>query len=102
MPLSNTEDEVKKYESKYPNCKEGNDDFFRGGCLKKLLRIQSLKASEQVYRKDSREGELEAPGGFEPPNNGFADRPLNHLGTTPRGTSNIPALPTGTRPLGPA
>lgn len=28
-------------------------------------------------------GELEAWAGFEPAHNGFADRSLNHLGTTP-------------------
>ena len=26
---------------------------------------------------------MEAPGGFEPPHNGFADRPLSHLGMAP-------------------
>ena len=26
---------------------------------------------------------MEAPSGFEPENNGFADRPLGHLGTAP-------------------
>ena len=27
---------------------------------------------------------MEAAGGFEPPNRGFADRSLNHLGMPPR------------------
>ncbi len=27
--------------------------------------------------------DLEAPGGFEPPNRGFADLSLSHLGTAP-------------------
>jgi hypothetical protein len=30
-------------------------------------------------------GKLEATGGFEPPNRGFADPRLNHLATSPRG-----------------
>ncbi len=30
--------------------------------------------------EDGRQKDLEVPGGFEPPNNGFADRPLRPLG----------------------
>ena len=33
------------------------------------------------------EKDLEVPGGFEPPNNGFADRPLGPLG---HGTFRLP------------
>ena len=36
----------------------------------------------EIYRKKRRI--LEATGGFEPPNRGFADLRLNHLATSPR------------------
>jgi hypothetical protein len=35
------------------------------------------------------EGEVEATSGFEPLNRGFADPPLNHLGTSPRTRSHL-------------
>ena len=38
----------------------------------------------------SAELRMEATMGFEPMHNGFADRPLNHLGTSPRCAPAVP------------
>jgi hypothetical protein len=38
---------------------------------------------------------VEARGGFEPPSKGFADLPLNHLGTAPCGQDNKPSEADG-------
>ena len=43
--------------------------------------------------------ELEAPSGFEPLNDGFADRSLNHLGTAPRGRQILPVGMSDAMPL---
>ena len=51
------------------------------------LRANTRRAGGNPTRADPRDGRnqrrLEAAGGFEPPDNGFADRRLNHLATPP-------------------
>src|ERR1700674_173893 len=46
---------------------------------------------------------LEATGGFEPPNKGFADLSLNHLGTSPRAadSTRYPEVREGAPPVDP-
>ena len=45
------------------------------------MALQLVKPQRQDEFERRR---LEAPGGFEPPHNGFADRPLSHLGMAPQ------------------
>ena len=42
--------------------------------------IESPRFTTVGAKHSTQESEMEAPGGFEPPHNGFADRPLKPLG----------------------
>src|SRR5579871_2292291 len=68
-------------------------------CLRSS-RVQELGAMENPSKglvKVRWVKKVEAAGGFEPPNRGFADRSLNHLGMPPHASRSSGKKPCATR-----